>query len=247
MFLKRVKNFKRIVVRTPSLFALPAVLMFAAACTIARPAPLTAQVAGRASGFRIVVSLADRHLWVLGADGDTLRSAIAAIGVCRTLHYRAQAWTFQTPRGTRTVLRKEADPVWVPPEWFYVQAAEENDLKLARVSMTHAVMLADGRRLEVRHGMVGVAGADSTFDSLPIDEHIVFDNTLFIPPIGTQNRRVDGALGKYRLDLGNGYLLHGTPDKTSIGTAATHGCIRLGDDDIQWLYENVPVGTRVYI
>jgi lipoprotein-anchoring transpeptidase ErfK/SrfK len=27
----------------------------------------------------------------------------------------------------------------------------------------------------------------------------------------------------------------------------THGCVRLADDDIEWLYENVPVGTKVYI
>ena len=29
--------------------------------------------------------------------------------------------------------------------------------------------------------------------------------------------------------------------------AAPHGCIRLRDEDIEWLYENVPVGTKVYI
>jgi L,D-transpeptidase YbiS len=29
--------------------------------------------------------------------------------------------------------------------------------------------------------------------------------------------------------------------------AATHGCVRLRDDDIEWLYEHVPVGTKVYI
>ena len=42
-------------------------------------------------------------------------------------------------------------------------------------------------------------------------------------------------------------MLHGTPDQNSIGLAATHGCVRLRDEDIEWLYENVPVGTKVYI
>ena len=46
---------------------------------------------------------------------------------------------------------------------------------------------------------------------------------------------------------GDGYLFHGTPLKNSIGLAATHGCIRLRDEDIEWMYENVPVGTKVYI
>jgi lipoprotein-anchoring transpeptidase ErfK/SrfK len=85
------------------------------------------------------------------------------------------------------------------------------------------------------------------FQTLPTDEHIVFDETLFIPPMGTKNRRVAGALGKYRLDLGDGYLLHGTPYDKSIGRAVTHGCIRLRDADIEWLYRHVPVGTEVQI
>jgi lipoprotein-anchoring transpeptidase ErfK/SrfK len=29
--------------------------------------------------------------------------------------------------------------------------------------------------------------------------------------------------------------------------AATHGCVRLRDQDIEWLYENIPVGTKVYV
>ena len=75
----------------------------------------------------------------------------------------------------------------------------------------------------------------------------MFDNTLFIPPQGTKHRSIQGELGHYRLDLGDGYLLHGTPYARSIGAAVTHGCVRLADDDIEWLYENVPVGTKVYI
>jgi lipoprotein-anchoring transpeptidase ErfK/SrfK len=51
----------------------------------------------------------------------------------------------------------------------------------------------------------------------------------------------------YRLLLANGVGLHGTPDKESIGRAATHGCIRLFDEDIAWLYEHVQVGARVLI
>ena len=32
---------------------------------------------------------------------------------------------------------------------------------------------------------------------------------------------------------------HGTPFKDSIGKAVTHGCIRLSDEDITWLYQHV--------
>ena len=51
----------------------------------------------------------------------------------------------------------------------------------------------------------------------------------------------------YRLKLGDGYQLHGTPNKASIGTSATHGCVRMHDEDIEWLYNNVPIGTKVYL
>jgi lipoprotein-anchoring transpeptidase ErfK/SrfK len=85
------------------------------------------------------------------------------------------------------------------------------------------------------------------FAYLPTDEEVIFDSTLFIPPVGTLNRRIEGELGRHMLDTGKGFLLHGTPHKASIGTAATHGCIRLRDDDIAWLYDMIPVGARVYI
>src|SRR5574338_149795 len=108
--------------------------------------------------------------------------------------------------------------------------------------------LSDGRWLEVRFNRVGVVDpVTSEFSILPVDEEIIFDGTLFIPPIGTDNRRIEGELGRHLLDTGNGFLLHGTPHKATIGTAATHGCIRLRDEDIQWLYDMIPVGTRVYI
>jgi lipoprotein-anchoring transpeptidase ErfK/SrfK len=65
--------------------------------------------------------------------------------------------------------------------------------------------------------------------------------------VGTKHRTVAGELGKYRLKLGDGYQIHGTPHLDTIGTSVTHGCMRLADDDIEWVYNNVPVGTKVYI
>ena len=80
-----------------------------------------------------------------------------------------------------------------------------------------------------------------------LDEHIVFDNTLFIPPADTKHRQIAGELGHFRLTLGDGYQLHGTPYANSIGAAVTHGCVRLHDEDVEWLYDNIPVGTKVYL
>lgn len=123
----------------------------------------------------------------------------------------------------------------------------EHQLRLAPMRRNKPVRLKDGRQLTVRDSTVGIIEPDGVFYPLPTDEHIVFDSTLYIPPYGTRNRRVDGELGAYALDLGDGYLLHGTPYVESLGNAATHGCIRLGDDDIEWLYLHVGKGTPVYI
>jgi lipoprotein-anchoring transpeptidase ErfK/SrfK len=41
--------------------------------------------------------------------------------------------------------------------------------------------------------------------------------------------------------------LHGTDDASSIGTAASHGCIRLGNADISTLAKMLPLGTPIQI
>lgn len=54
-------------------------------------------------------------------------------------------------------------------------------------------------------------------------------------------------LGKYWLGIGNGYALHGTNNEGSIGGAVSHGCIRMYNSDIQWLYSQAKQGTTVLI
>lgn len=55
-------------------------------------------------------------------------------------------------------------------------------------------------------------------------------------------------LGHYALYLGlPGIRMHGTLAPGSIGRRASHGCMRLWDNDIEFLYHNVPVGTRVFV
>ena len=95
--------------------------------------------------------------------------------------------------------------------------------------------------------MVGVLYPNNVFGELPIDEHIVFDGVLYIPPYGTKNRTVTKELGEFALDLGGGYLIHGTPDEETVGQQSTHGCIRMKSEDLAWLFDNIPVGTPVDI
>ncbi|MGQ0641361.1 MAG: L,D-transpeptidase family protein [Gemmatimonadaceae bacterium] len=199
-----------------------------------------------ARGFRIVISLDDRALWVL-RDNDTIRTTSVGVASGLTLDYAGRKWTFRTPRGKHTVIGSRVAPYWTPPDWAYAETANQYKLKLAWLTPGKPVTLRDGRRLTVQDDAVGIIYLDGVFRALPLDEHIVFESTLYIPPHGTAHRRVKGQLGPYALDLGNGYLLHGGPASDGSGLAPTHGCIRLTDADLEWMYSNVQKGTPVYI
>jgi len=102
-------------------------------------------------------------------------------------------WYFETPMGSFTVLGKERNPVWIRPDWSYV---EEN---------------------------------------------------MPVPAENDPDRLVRGVLGKYALLLGNGYKIHGTKWTDLLGTHFTHGCISLGDDDLEVVYKSAQLGTKVYL
>lgn len=102
-------------------------------------------------------------------------------------------WLFESPSGSLTVLGKERNPVWIRPDWSYV---EEN---------------------------------------------------MPVPAANDPDRIVRDVLGKYALILGNGYKIHGTKFTDLLGTHFTHGCISVGDTDLEIVYKTVKVGTKVYI
>jgi L,D-transpeptidase ErfK/SrfK len=102
-------------------------------------------------------------------------------------------WYFESPVGALSVLGKERNPVWIRPDWSYV---EEN---------------------------------------------------MPVPEPNDPDRIVRDVLGKYALKLGNGYKIHGTKYTRLLGTHFTHGCISIGDRDLEKLYKTVEIGTRVYI
>jgi lipoprotein-anchoring transpeptidase ErfK/SrfK len=49
------------------------------------------------------------------------------------------------------------------------------------------------------------------------------------------------------LGIFDGVGIHGTSDDASIGSNASHGCIRMHIPDVEKLYDEVPVGSAVYI
>ncbi len=66
-------------------------------------------------------------------------------------------------------------------------------------------------------------------------------------PDDWRERVEKGVLGEYSLDLGDGYLIHGTLFERSLGLHVTHGCVRLADRDLEAVFRSVGIGTKVYI
>ena len=66
-------------------------------------------------------------------------------------------------------------------------------------------------------------------------------------PVQRKDRAESGVLGDYALGFGDGYFIHGTLYTRLLGTNVTHGCIRLGDQDLKYFYDHVSKGTTLFI
>jgi L,D-transpeptidase YbiS len=142
--------------------------------------------------FYIVVNPNSNRLSLRRGQKVVLDAAIST-GKNTTLRFRDQKWVFETPRGIMSVIRKKKDPVWIKPDWAFLEKGES------------------------------------------------------IPPLDSPKRREQGVLGAFMLDLGGGVMIHGTPQENLLGRSVTHGCIRVGYDDLKVLYDSVQVGTKVFI
>jgi len=197
----------------------------------------------------LVVNTGPQMIYLVDEAGDTIFAAPVATGMERDFSYGGQTFHFATPRGRRRVIGKTRDPIWTVPDWHYYEKAVNSGLEPVHLYNGDEFPLSDGTRLAMKDGRAGRINHLGIFAVLPIGIEIIFDGQIFIPPLTSPQRKVPGALGSFKLDLGDGYLIHGTTRYTasSIGRATTHGCIRMRNDDLRRLYELVPVGTPVDI
>ncbi len=160
---------------------------------IGRDRPRERLAALRPRGLYVVVDTYGNKLRVV-RDGEVLREAVCSAGSGTVLRdpRDGRIWVFDTPIGERRIQRKVKDPVWVKPDWAFVEEG-------------------------------------------------------YLPPESFRERYDTFSLGEYGLYLGDGYIIHGTVFQTLLGRSVTHGCIRLGDEDLEFVYRQVPVGTRVYL
>ena len=197
----------------------------------------------------IVVSIADHRLWYKRGDQILFTTQVATGSGKVLAKGGGNKWKFETPRGRLVVESKETEPVWVPPDWHYVEVAKKKGYGLVHLVRGQSIKLPDGSAITVEGNEVVRKSLDGQVIPFDVNEgrEIVANKNVIIPPFGTTQRKYSGVLGTNRLNLGDGYALHGTDVPSSIGTSVSHGCVRLRNEDIETLYQMVPVRTPVYI
>ena len=188
------------------------------------------------SSFVITVSTAENHVYAR-QNGQLVFDAVCSTGKNTTLRTGGQTMVFRTPIGRFRIQSKEENPKWVPPDWHFIEQARENGLSV--VHLNHGDSIGD---LYVKGDNVYSGGYP-----LPPGEMIIRGGAVVIPPVGTQQRMFPDVLGTHRLNLGDGYALHGTQAVSQLGRSVSHGCVRLHNDDIARLYSMASVGDEVII
>jgi lipoprotein-anchoring transpeptidase ErfK/SrfK len=102
---------------------------------------------------------------------------------------------------------------------------------------------------------IGQAGYDTPAGEYHIDDKTI-NPTWYVPPNATWAGSLAGQvippgpanpLKSRWLGFGGGRGIHGTADDASIGSAASHGCIRMHVSDVEALYPRVPLGAPLYV
>jgi hypothetical protein len=199
----------------------------------------------------LVVSIEDHRLWYKQGDSVLFTTQVATgSGKVLEASEGQSHWKFETPRGRLVIQSKEEDPSWIPPDWHFVEMARKRGLGIVRLNRGQSVPASDG-------SVITVEGTDMVRKYrdgrvVPIEpgvegREVVAGGNIVIPPFGTNQRKYKGVLGTHRLNMGDGYALHGTDQPESIGRSVSHGCVRLRNEDIETLYQMVSVGTPVFI
>jgi len=188
------------------------------------------------SNFVITVSTQENKVYAR-RNGQLVFEAVCSTGKNETLRAQGRTMVFRTPIGRFRVKSKEENPMWVPPDWHYIEEAQKEGLDVVR--------LQRGQNI----GGVYVSGNEVYADGYPVDpkQVLIRGGAVVIPPIGTRARQFPDVLGTHRLNLGDGYALHGTQNTRQLGQSVSHGCVRLHNNDISQLYSMASVGDEVII
>ncbi|HUR80763.1 MAG TPA: L,D-transpeptidase [Thermoanaerobaculia bacterium] len=188
------------------------------------------------SNFVITVSTQENHVYAR-RNGQLVFDAVCSTGKNETLRANGQTMVFRTPIGRFRIKSKEENPMWVPPDWHYIEEARKEGLDVVRLDYGKPI------------GDLYVSGHDVYSNGVPVEpgQVLVRGGAVVIPPVGTRARQFPDVLGTNRLNLGDGYALHGTQAVALLGQSVSHGCVRLANEDIARLYAMANVGDEVII
>lgn len=188
------------------------------------------------SDLVITVSVAENRVYAR-RNGQLVFEAVCSTGKNTTLRANGETKVFRTPIGRFRIQSKEENPMWVPPDWHYIETAREYGMDVVRLNRGQSI------------GGLYVSGNNvySGGYALPQGELIFRGGAVIIPPVGTRQRQFPDVLGTHRLNLGDGYALHGTQQVRQLGRSVSHGCVRLANHDIAQLYAMAKVGDEVII
>ncbi len=74
-------------------------------------------------GRYIVISLDEHRLYLMERE-QVVWSTVVGTGTGTRLEGAGQRWDFATPRGMFRIQRKEKNPVWIVPDWAFVERGE---------------------------------------------------------------------------------------------------------------------------
>lgn len=101
---------------------------------------------------------------------------------------------------------------------------------------THQLAVVSGDQI-IRQYSVGLGGERTPEGKFKITEKVV-----------NPNGRSDGTFGSRGMTLSHTlYAIHGTNEPDSIGKDESLGCIRMKKEDVEELFDLVPMGTEVWI
>jgi lipoprotein-anchoring transpeptidase ErfK/SrfK len=126
------------------------------------------------------------------------------------------------------------------------------DTKLiVHLKLRQVIVYRNGQELDRYPVAIGQAGWETPVGEFNI--HQMKQNPKWQHPItrevfatGPDNPLGDRWIGFYEGDhMAIGF--HGTPNESLIGSAVSHGCLRMRNQDIQALYKEVGLGTPVEV
>lgn len=217
------------------------------------------------TGQTIIVSTEENKLYVR-RGGQTVFEAVCSTGKGTTLAVDGVTKVFDTPIGKFKIKSKDEDPQWVPPDWHFVEQARKNGMRVVHLDPGGAIDANSGQPTSGKRdegvwgwfsggsgpvlrvkGNTVVKDYGDHVEELPPGKLITAGDAIVVPPVSTPQRHFEHVLGKYRLELGDGYGIHGTDEPDKLGQSVSHGCVRLGDADIEKLYAMANIGDEVII